>query len=1291
MDILCETLKVQHSGRFGKQAELIISRMISSKFPPDYAQSNIRQILQDKWGLGPMRQDAVLMNAFGQQPSSRISSSEAQKFLSDLAIAYFQEQGLPLPSSGSSNTQTMIIDANTLQAMDKKNSELAREIMGIMQSHLQDTGKSGATNGRSDEATANTVQLLDLWVSEHGEDYAEGIIPKFDAKKQRVYDSYWNWNAQDISLLFELYRDPQVEKNADLINQLSISIMNRACDRSNAQINYLLSKAKTDEETNISKSMQMLYEACLVSRDRDPVFLDRSVDKAPLTTIESNGNIIFREVNRNKRPPNSAKAARLRTYFPVSNFQNGIPIFSHEHSMSFAIDLKLAKRSGLTFRGKNVLLNGASKNSIGSHILRHLLEGGARVTLTTSSYCPETAQFYQGVYARYGGRDSVLRVLPYNQGSHNDVRDLVQHLDADPAWDLDYIIPFAAIPEKGRGLEDLDSRSEIAHRLMLTNLLRLLGGIARSKRTKRVTTRPATIVLPLSQNHGLMGNDGLYSESKRSLETLLAKWSSESWGEYLSLLGVVIGWTRGTGLMDDNDIVAQAVEDLGVRTFAADEMAANIVCLIGGSLNAECQLGPLLVDIGGGMGKVEGFKEKLAAIRGDMHAYADTLRALEEERLLESSCVTGHASEGAGIRDSPIKANIRLPLPALPDYDRDIGPLAYSLGGMVDLSRVVVITGFSELGPYGSSRTRWEMEANGTLSLEGCIEMAWMMGLIRYRSGTTKNSTSSSDWVDAKTLLPINDNDVPGRYMLSIFEHTGIRLIEPEICDNDYNPEHKESMQEILLQHDLPPFETSTELAKDIRRQHGDKAIVTTDASGTCYVQLKTGAAIMVPRASRFDRTVAGQIPTGWSPKRYGISDDIIEQVDPVTLFSLVCTVEALLCSGITDPYELYQHVHVSEVGNCIGSSMGGLSSLRKMHRERFIDKSVKGDILQETFINTTGAWINMLLMSASGPIKTPVGACATSLESLDTGYDLIVAKKAKVCLVGGVEDFVEDVSFEFGSMKATCNTDAEFAAGRSPREMSRPTASTRNGFVESQGCGVQVLTSAELALQMGLPIFGVVAYTNMSADKAGRSVPAPGKGVLTNAREQYFKAGDLPEPLLDLNHRRRLLSLRRRQIADWRSDSIACLDDEISMLTHWSEEDRDEYRREGISVVEEESKEQEAEATFNLGNQFWKSDRKHRISPIRGSLATWGLGIDDISVASLHGTSTVQNDLNETLVIEKQMQHLGRQEGNLLLWFVLFLCKLLLYIYLDESSGDGCCLKSMQTDHIRLSFPLNS
>lgn len=416
-------------------------------------------------------------------------------------------------------------------------------------------------------------------------------------------------------------------------------------------------------------------------------------------------------------------------------------------------------------------------------------------------------------------------------------------------------------------------------------------------------------------------------------------------------------------------------------------------------------------------------------------------------------------------------------------------------------------------------------------------------------------------------------------------------------------------MQELLLQHDLPAFEVPAETAEDLRRKHGDKITIMFDESGACRVKLKAGAAIMVPLASRFDRTVAGQLPTGWSAKKYGISDDIIDQVDPVTLFSLVCTVEALLMSGVTDPYELYKYIHVSELGNCIGSSMGGLSSLRKMHRDRFIDKPVKGDILQETFINTTGAWINMLLTSSSGPIRTPVGACATALESLDTGCDLIIAKKAKVCLVGGVEDFVEDVSYEFGSMRATANTDAEFAAGRRPEDMSRPTASSRSGFMESQGCGIQVLTSAELALEMGLPIYGIVSYTNMSADKASRSVPAPGKGVLVNARETL--STKLPPPLVSISARRELLDLRKRQIRDWCEASIQdVLSDPHDVLLFPATEDVERHRDECISALEEEAKRQVAEATFNLGNSFWKDCTKQQISPLRGSLATWGLGI---------------------------------------------------------------------------------
>ena len=114
-------------------------------------------------------------------------------------------------------------------------------------------------------------------------------------------------------------------------------------------------------------------------------------------------------------------------------------------------------------------------------------------------------------------------------------------------------------------------------------------------------------------------------------------------------------------------------------------------------------------------------------------------------------------------------------------------------------------------------------------------------------------------------------------------------------------------------------------------------------------MKFKKGARIYVPKAFKFSRTVAGQIPTGWDAGRYGIPADIIAQTDRTALWALVCAAEALNMSGITDPYELYQHMHPSEVGTAIGSGMGGVESMSQMFKDRREEKEVQNDILQET------------------------------------------------------------------------------------------------------------------------------------------------------------------------------------------------------------------------------------------------------------------------------------------------------------------------------------------------------
>lgn len=508
---------------------------------------------------------------------------------------------------------------------------------------------------------------------------------------------------------------------------------------------------------------------------------------------------------------------------------------------------------------------------------------------------------------------------------------------------------------------------------------------------------------------------------------------------------------------------------------------------------------------------------------------------------------------------------------------------------------LVVITGFAELGPLGNASTRWDYEKNhNRFSIEAVIYLSLIMGLVKYDS-------LISEFRDLKTNDIIDIANIQ-KYETYILANTGIRIIEENIVG--YSPNNKRMLQEIVLMEDFK-LVVPEESMLQFKLEHGDNVsiipIYQDDGAEKMFeVTFNTGTKMYLPKALKFDRYVGGQIPTGWEPSYYGISEEIINQVDRVTLFALISTAEALMTSGIVDPYELYKYMHVSEVGNCSGSGIGGLKSEQKMQKTRFMDGDVQNDILQETFINVMSAWINMLLLSSSGPIKTPVGACATALESLDLGYETIMAGKATMVLVGGYDDLVEETCNEFAAMGATSNSAKETEAGRVPKEMCRPMTSSRNGFMESHGSGIQVLMRGDMALKMGLPIFGVVGFSSMNSDKISKSLPAPGKGVLTVARKNTSKS----------------YSSRK-----------------LDMI----------YRKRQLKKIDEA----DAHTRRYWNIDYYKNDSN--ISPIEGALSVFGLTIDDVTVSTCHGTSTKANDKNETNIINTIMRNCNRKPGNLL------------------------------------------
>ena len=1213
----------------GKYIQSLLSKFASSKFPAGIGMGAVENYLKNKYGImAGQASSAILAYGLLQEPEGRVvDESSLHSWLDQIVTSFGTLKNINFssiqadPNSGSGSST--LISSEELEKFEGKHNALLKKQLDIIASYLGDTGTDLARHLDASK-TENKALLseLELWIKEHGSDYAAGIKPLFDPLKSRNFNSSWNWAKQDaIELLYDIL-DGKVESIDRNVTSRCINLFNRARPD---LIDFM--KFNLGQNVGRSKFLQVhgsiFLENISQALNNPPFYKDVIEPMRPHTEIKDDGQAVYREVLREgvnkfesyvvemeRGGKRQVAASKIRwaskssghkpwLYLCKRSSQNPRQwVYNKPLTMKYLEALKSVAVNGMTFEGKVALVTGCGKGSIGLEIVKALLSGGARVIVTTSSYSKPIVDAFRNVYQQVGSKSSSLVVVPFNAASHQDVKGLIEFIYEKLKTELDYVIPFAAVPEVGRDIARIDERSEIAHRAMLTNILRMIGLIADKKLQRSMYTRPATVILPLSPNHGVFGGDGLYGESKAALEPLLNRWHSESWGEYVGIIGAVIGWTRGTGLMSDNNLIAHSLESFGVRTFSTSEMAFNITGLLNRSLITRSQQnGPVWAELCGGLERVN----------------AESLVRRLKSTLLKQ------------VQIAKIKYNEREDVPLLKKIDEVLpNPKALinfgfkftkqqlvqdeSLRELINLEKVVVVTGYGEVGPWGNTRTRWEMESKyqgsdlkGFLSMEGCIELAWMMGLIEM-----KNHQGVLGWIDVKTKDHVPDHKIKEKYEEYIVEHCGIRRIEPELFEG-YDPNNKQFCQEFILGQDLGPFETSLEEATSFKKCHGDKLDLRNLESGRCSVRLLKGCKLFIPKSIFFDRLVAGQIPTGWNAERFGIPKEITGQVDPTTLFVLVAATEALLSSGITDPYEFYQHLHVSQVGNTIGGGEGGMASNKKIFVSRYFDLPASNDVLQESFINTIPAWLNMLLLSSSGPIRTPVGACATAVVSIDSAVDLLLQGKARVVLAGGYDDFGEEGSYEFAQMGATSSSVDEAAQGREPSEMCRPTSDTRGGFMESHGSGVQILMTAKTALDMGVPIYAVLASSNTATDKASRSVPAPGQGILTTARKVIPTA---PE---DLTRVKNLLSKEYRA-------------EKIRDLAH-----ADELTRKLVGDY--------------WGHEFGRDNPY--IAPLEAALSTFGLGIDDIGVASFHGTGTKANDQNESHVLHQQLKYLGRSKGN--------------------------------------------
>ncbi|ORW98508.1 3-oxoacyl-ACP synthase [Mycobacterium szulgai] len=726
------------------------------------------------------------------------------------------------------------------------------------------------------------------------------------------------------------------------------------------------------------------------------------------------------------------------------------------------------------------VVTGASKGSIAAAVAARLLDGGATVIATTSKLDEERLAFYRTLYrdhARYG---AALWVVAANMASYSDIDALVEWVGNEQSESLGpqsihvkdaqtptLLFPFAA-PRVVGDLSEAGSRAEMEMKVLLWAVQRLIGGLSTIGAERDIASR-LHVVLPGSPNRGMFGGDGAYGEAKSALDAVVSRWHAESsWAARVSLAHALIGWTRGTGLMGHNDAIVTAVEEAGVTTYSTDEMAALLLGLCDVESKVAAAHSPIKADLTGGLGEANLDMAELAA-------------KAREEMSAEAAADPEGVAEGT-IAALPSPPRLVTPAPA-PEWD-DLA---------VDPADLVVIVGGAEIGAYGSSRTRFEMEVENELSAAGVLELAWTTGLIRWEDDPQPGwyDTGSGDLVDEAELVE--------RYHDIVVERCGIREF---VDDGAIDPDHASPLLvSVFLDKDFTFVVSSEADARAFAEFDPEHTVVRAVPDSTDWqVTRKAGSEIRVPRKTKLSRVVGAQIPTGFDPTVWGISPDMASSIDRVALWNIIATVDAFLSAGFS-PAEVMRYVHPSMVASTQGTGMGGMTSMQTMYHGNLLGRNKPNDILQEVLPNVVAAHVVQSYVGSYGAMIHPVAACATAAVSVEEGVDKIRLGKAELVVTGGLDDLTLEAIIGFGDMAATADTSMMRGRGIADSKFSRPNDRRRLGFVEAQGGGTILLARGDLALKMGLPVLAVVAYAQSFGDGVHTSIPAPGLGALGAGR----------------------------------------------------------------------------------------------------------------------------------------------------------------------------------------------
>jgi len=217
-----------------------------------------------------------------------------------------------------------------------------------------------------------------------------------------------------------------------------------------------------------------------------------------------------------------------------------------------------------------------------------------------------------------------------------------------------------------------------------------------------------------------------------------------------------------------------------------------------------------------------------------------------------------------------------------------------------------------------------------------------------------------------------------------------------------------------------------------------------------------------------------------------------------MSIFAAQAAEQALADSGIN-----ISQVQPDRMGCIIGSTTGSAISISKAFEIMLFKKDLS--LLPSSMFfqcMSHSAAINVAqYLGLTGYVMATSAACASSLQAIGTGFEIISSGKQDVLLCGGAEELHPSVTGSFDVVFATSSK-----YNQTPHQTPRPFDKDRDGLVCGEGSGIVVLEDYEHAVRRNAKIYAEIigyntcgsgAHISQSDDK---SIIRCIKGALNNA-----------------------------------------------------------------------------------------------------------------------------------------------------------------------------------------------